>query len=45
MYTPNYMTMRDAVQHATLLLFQGKIKSVDDAIAASEKEYKQVTGQ
>ena len=45
MYTPNYMTMRDSIQHATLLLFQGKIKSVDDAIAASEKEYKQVTGQ
>jgi lactose/L-arabinose transport system substrate-binding protein len=45
MYTPNYMTMRDALRNATNLLFQGKIKTVDDAIAAAEAEYKQTVGQ
>jgi len=45
MYTPNYMTMRDAVRNATNLLFQGKLQSVDDAIAAAEAEYKQTVGQ
>ena len=44
-YTPNYTAMRDSVAHATLLYFQGKIKSVDDAITAAENEYKQVTGE
>jgi len=43
-YTPNYTPMRDAVAHATLLYFQGKLKTVDDAIAAAETEYKQVMG-
>ncbi len=45
MYTPNYNTMRAAVANATLALFQGKVKSVDDAIAAAEAEYKQTVGQ
>jgi lactose/L-arabinose transport system substrate-binding protein len=44
-YTPNYTAMRDAVAHATLLYFQGKIASVDDAITAAETEYQQVTGE
>jgi len=44
-YTPNYVPMRDAVAHATLNYFQGKIKTIDDTIAAAEAEYKQVTGQ
>jgi lactose/L-arabinose transport system substrate-binding protein len=44
-YTPNYVPMRDAVAHATLNYFQGKLKTIDDAIAASEAEYKQVMGQ
>jgi len=44
-YTPNYTAMRDAVAHATLLYFQGKIATVDDAITAAETEYKQVMGQ
>jgi lactose/L-arabinose transport system substrate-binding protein len=43
-YTPNYTPMRDAVAHATLLYFQGKLKNVDDTIAAAETEYKQVMG-
>lgn len=43
-YTPNYSAMRDAVAAATLLYFQGKIASVDDAIAAAEKQYKEVMG-
>jgi lactose/L-arabinose transport system substrate-binding protein len=43
-YTPNYTPMRDAVAHATLLYFQGKLKTVDDTIAAAETEYKQVMG-
>ena len=44
-YTPYYVPMRDAVAHATLNYFQGKISSIDDAIVAAETEYKQVTGQ
>jgi lactose/L-arabinose transport system substrate-binding protein len=44
-YTPNYVGMRTAVADATLLYFQGKIKSVDDTIAAAEKEYQQTSGQ
>ena len=44
-YTPNYQPMRDAVAHATLNYFQGKIRSIDEAIAAAEAEYKQVMGQ
>jgi lactose/L-arabinose transport system substrate-binding protein len=44
-YTPNYVPMRDAVAHATLNYFQGKLTTVDDTIAAAEAEYKQVMGQ
>ncbi|HTP60022.1 MAG TPA: extracellular solute-binding protein, partial [Spirochaetia bacterium] len=44
-YTPNYVPMRDAVAHAVLNYFQGKITSVDDTISAAEAEYKQVMGQ
>jgi lactose/L-arabinose transport system substrate-binding protein len=44
MYTANYSTMRDAIQHATLLLFKGELKTVDAAIAAAETEYKQTSG-
>jgi len=45
MYTPNYVTMRAAVNNSILALFQGKAKSVDDAIAQAEAEYKQTIGQ
>ncbi len=44
MYTPNYMTMRDALRNAMNCYFQGKIKTVDDAITAAEAEYKQTNG-
>jgi lactose/L-arabinose transport system substrate-binding protein len=44
-YTPNYVPMRDAVAHAVLNYFQGKLTTVDDTIAAAEAEYKQVMGQ
>jgi len=44
-YTPNYQPMRDAVAHATLNFFQGKLATIDDTIAAAEAEYKQVMGQ
>ncbi|HUX39173.1 MAG TPA: extracellular solute-binding protein [Rectinemataceae bacterium] len=44
-YTPNYVPMRDAVAHATLNYFQGKLTTVDATIAAAESEYKQVMGQ
>jgi len=44
-YTPNYVPMRDAVAHAVLNYFQGKLSTVDDTIAAAEAEYKQVMGQ
>jgi lactose/L-arabinose transport system substrate-binding protein len=44
-YTPNYSPMRDSVAHAVLNYFQGKLKTVDETIAAAEAEYKQVMGQ
>ena len=44
-YTPNYVPMRDAVAHAVLNYFQGKLKTVDETIAAAEAEYKQVMGE
>lgn len=44
-YTPNYQTMRTALFNATLLYFQGKIKTVDEAITAAENEYKQTVSQ
>ena len=44
-YTPNYVPMRDSVAHAVLNYFQGKLKTVDETIAAAEAEYKQVMGQ
>jgi lactose/L-arabinose transport system substrate-binding protein len=45
MYTPNYSTMRTAVNNAVLLLFKGDIKTADDAISGAEAEYKQTSGQ
>ena len=44
-YTANYQTMRTALFNATLLYFQGKYKTPDEAIAAAENEYKQTSGQ
>lgn len=44
-YTPNYEAMRNSVANATLLFFQGKVQSTDEAIAEAEKQYKQLTGQ
>lgn len=45
MYTANYVTMRDAIKNAILLMFKGEIKTVGDAITHAEQEYKQVTGR
>lgn len=44
-YTSNYQPMRDSLRDATLLMFKGELKTVDDAIAYAEKAYKQVIGQ
>jgi len=44
MYTPNYLTMRTALNNAALRLFKGDL-SVDAAVAAAEQEYKQTAGQ
>jgi lactose/L-arabinose transport system substrate-binding protein len=44
MYTPNYLTMRTALNNAALRLFKGDL-SVNDTIAAAEQEYKQTAGQ
>ena len=44
-YTPNYVPMRTALANAVLNYFQGKLKTVDETIAAAEAEYKQVMGQ
>jgi len=43
-YTANYQIMRTALFNATLLFFQGKIKTVDELLTAAEKEYKQTAG-
>ena len=45
MYTSNYVTMRTALNNATLRMYKGDLKKVDDVIAAAEKEYKQTVGQ
>lgn len=45
LYTPNYVAMRDAVKNATLLMFKGELKTVDETISHAEQEYKQVTGR
>jgi len=45
MYTSNYVTMRTAVNNATLKMYKGDLKSADDVIAAAEQEYKQTVGQ
>lgn len=45
MYTPNYLTMRTALNNAALRLFKGDLASVNDTIAAAEQEYKQTAGQ
>jgi lactose/L-arabinose transport system substrate-binding protein len=45
MYTPNYVTMRTALNNATLRLFKGDLASPDDVVAAAEQEYKQTVGQ
>jgi lactose/L-arabinose transport system substrate-binding protein len=45
MYTANYLTMRDTIKNAILLMFKGELKTVGDAITHAEQEYKQVTGQ
>lgn len=44
LYTPNYVAMRDSIKNAILLMFKGDLKTVNDAIAHAEQEYKQVTG-
>ena len=45
MYTPNYVTMRTAVNNATLKMFKGDLKGADDVIMAAQQEYKQTVGQ
>jgi len=45
MYTPNYVTMRTAVNNATLKMFKGDLKGSDDVVMAAEQEYKQTVGQ
>jgi lactose/L-arabinose transport system substrate-binding protein len=45
MYTANYQPMRESIKNAILLMFKGELKTVDDAIAHAEQEYKQTTGQ
>jgi len=45
MYTANYVTMRTALNNATLKMYKGDLKSVDQVIAAAEQEYKQTVGQ
>ncbi len=45
MYTPNYSTMRTALNNNTLLMFRGELKTVEDVLAGAEKEYKETSGQ
>lgn len=45
MYTSNYVTMRTALNNATLKMYKGDLKTPDDVVAAAEQEYKQTVGQ
>ncbi len=44
-YGPDYYPMREAFAHAVQSYFAGKLKTVDETLAAAEAEYKQVVGQ
>ena len=45
MYTANYVSMRTALNNATLKMYKGDLAGPDDVIAAAEQEYKQTVGQ
>lgn len=45
MYTPNYLTMRQAMNNALQGMFAGTYASVDEVISAAEAEYKQLRGE
>ena len=45
LYTPNYMTMRQALNNALQGMYAGKYNSADKVIAAAEAEYKQLIGE
>lgn len=45
MYTANYVSMRTALNNATLKMYKGDLATPDDVIAAAETEYKQTVGQ
>jgi lactose/L-arabinose transport system substrate-binding protein len=45
MYTANYVSMRTALNNATLKMYKGDLATPDDVIAAAEQEYKQTVGQ
>jgi lactose/L-arabinose transport system substrate-binding protein len=45
MYYTTYVSMRTALNNATLRMYKGELASPDDVIAAAEQEYKQTVGQ
>jgi lactose/L-arabinose transport system substrate-binding protein len=45
MYYTTYVTMRTALNNATLRMYKGELKTPDAVIAAAEEEYKQTVGQ
>ena len=45
MYTPNYLTMRTAMNNALQGMYAGTYATVDDVLAAATAEYKQLIGE
>ena len=44
LYTPNYVSMRQALNNAVQRMFSGDLGSIDEVIESAEVEYKQITG-
>jgi len=45
MYYTTYVSMRTALNNATLRMYKGELAGPDDVVAAAEQEYKQTVGQ
>ena len=43
-YTPNYVSMRTALNNAMANMFAGNLQTVDEVIAAAQAEYDQIVG-
>jgi lactose/L-arabinose transport system substrate-binding protein len=44
-YTPNYLSLRNALALALQLMYKGELKTADEVVARAEKEYNQLIGK